>query len=99
MAVAVSCMPRFAYSVKILMEVTIMINPASLFKIKGAWETFAGNHPKFPMFLHALSKSNISEGTIIEIHVKKETGEDICTNVKLTASDMALVDELKGLAK
>jgi len=28
-------------------------NPGMMFKIKGAWERFIQNHPKFPMFLRA----------------------------------------------
>lgn len=74
-----------------------MFNPASLFKIKGAWEKFVSNHPKFPLFIQAVSKGAVREGTIIEVHVKQPTGEDICTNVKITQSDLELFDELKTL--
>ena len=38
-----------------------MVNPASIFKIKSAWEKFASNHPKFPMFLQAAMASGIKE--------------------------------------
>ena len=36
-----------------------MMNPAAIFKIKSAWEKFAGNHPKFPMFLQAAAGRGI----------------------------------------
>lgn len=75
-----------------------MFNPTDLFKVKGAWETFIANHPKFPMFVQAVgSQGAIKEGTIIEVHVKQPSGEDICTNVKITQSDLELFDKLKSL--
>ena len=46
-----------------------MVNPASIFKIKSAWEKFASNHPKFPMFLQAAMASGIKEDYIIEVKI------------------------------
>ena len=46
-----------------------MVNPASFFKIKSAWEKFAANHPKFPMFLQAAMASGIREDYIIEVKI------------------------------
>lgn len=76
-----------------------MFNPAKLLKLKNAWDTFTKNHPKFPKFLEALHKSSIEEGTIIEINVKSASGQTICTNVKLTQSDMELFHELSDMFK
>ncbi len=73
------------------------INPAAIFKIKGAWEKFSANHPKFPLFLNAAAKSGIKEGYILELKVTSDTGETICTNVKLTEADMELIQTLKEL--
>ena len=42
-----------------------MMNPAMLLKLKGAWDKFAKNHPKFPLFLKAASQQAIGEGSII----------------------------------
>ena len=42
-------------------------NPGMMFKIKGAWERFVQNHPKFPMFLRAAAAAGIKEGYIIEV--------------------------------
>ena len=72
-----------------------MMNPAAIFKIKGAWEKFAGNHPKFPMFLQAAAGSGIKEGYIIEVKIVTDEGKTMCTNVKLTESDMELFRTLK----
>ena len=75
-----------------------MMNPAAIFKIKSAWEKFAGNHPKFPMFLQAAAGSGIKEGYIIEVKITDTEGKTICTNVKLTDSDMDLIDVIKDMS-
>ena len=72
------------------------MNPANLFKVKKAWETFAGNHPKFLPFLQACN-GRISEGSIIAVEVIDPNGEKITTNLKVTASDMELFDSLKEM--
>lgn len=74
-----------------------MLNPVKLMKLKKAWETFTGNHPKFPKFLEAVQSKGLQEGTIIEITVTTAAGETLSSNVKLTASDMGLLSELKDL--
>ncbi len=72
------------------------MNPANIFKIKKAWETFSGNHPKFVPFLQACN-GRITEGTVIEVAVTDANGERITTNLRVTASDMELFDSLKGM--
>lgn len=74
------------------------LNPAMLFKIKGAWEKFVSNHPKFPMFLRSASATGIKEGYIIEVKITDTEGKTICTNVKLTDSDMELIDMIKDMS-
>lgn len=76
-----------------------MINPAKLLKFKGAWDTFTNNHPKFPRFLDAIYNKALNEGTVIEITVTTSSGENISSNLRLTASDIALFKELKDLSK
>lgn len=73
------------------------MNPTALFKVKSAWEKFAGNHPKFPMFLSAAAQSGIKSGDIIELKITKEDGNTLCTNVKLTESDMELFSLIKEI--
>ncbi len=74
-----------------------MMNPAMLFKIKGMWEQFVQNHPKFPMFLNALKNSGMGEGSIIEIQITQPDGQQLKTNIKVTESDMELIEQLKGM--
>ncbi len=76
-----------------------MINPAKLFKLKGYWETFVKNHPKFPQFMSAVQSTGIEEGTIIEISITTTQGKTLSTNIKVSASDKELLNELSALSK
>jgi hypothetical protein len=76
-----------------------MMNPATLFKVKSAWEKFAANHPKFPMFINAVSRTGINAGDVVELKITKEDGDVLCTNVKLTADDMELFAILSEVGK
>jgi len=74
-----------------------MINPAKLLKLKGAWDVFAQNHPKFPKFMKAIHQNGVQEGTIIEINVTTVDGKTITSNIKLKESDVMLFGELSEL--
>lgn len=73
------------------------MNPTSLFKMKGLWDKFTSNHPKFPKFMQAVQQKGIQEGTILAMSVTTPSGEKIETNLRITAEDMALFQELKNL--
>ncbi len=74
------------------------MNPASLFKMKGLWDKFTANHPKFPKFMQAVQQKGIQEGTILALSVTTPSGEKIETNLRVTAEDMELFRELKQLS-
>ena len=76
-----------------------MMNPMGLFQLKSLWDKFQANHPKFPMFLSALQTNGIKEGTIIDITITEPDGEKIQSNLKITASDMELFEQLKQLSQ
>ncbi len=76
-----------------------MVNPAMIFKIKSMWDEFARNHPKFPRFLLAASNQAMEEGTVIELIIRHPDGNTLASNVKLTASDMELINQLKQMGK
>ena len=76
-----------------------MMNPAKLIKIKGAWDKFTQDHPKFPMFINAVRSTGIEEGTVIEINVTTPDGKNLSTNIKVTQSDKELLAELMELSK
>lgn len=70
---------------------------AGIMKIKGAWDKFTRNHPKFMPFMQAVGKEAIGEGTIIEIKVVSQNGKEYNTNMKLTADDMELFSQIKNM--
>ena len=73
------------------------MNIGAVMKIKGAWEQFTRNHPKFPAFLQAAKGYGITEGTVIAITIQGPGREPLSCNVKITGSDLQLVNTLKDL--
>lgn len=73
------------------------MNIKAALKIKGAWDKFCQNHPKFPMFLNAMQQRGITEDSVIAIAFTDREGKKIETNVKLTKEDMELFETLKDL--
>ena len=71
-----------------------MINPIKLMKMKNAWSRFAANHPKFPLFLNAIVKRGIQEGTIFEFKVTSPDGQELVTTMRLSADVIELWKEL-----
>ena len=61
---------------------------------------FAAAHPKFPLFLRAVSDGNVmQEGTIAEITITTADGRKYETNLKLTANDLQLFDDVRQIMK
>jgi len=63
-------------------------------KIKGAWDKFTKNHPKFPAFLAAAKAKGVVEGTVIGITITGPEGETLTTNVRVTNEDLDLFNTL-----
>lgn len=72
-------------------------NPALLFKIQGMWKQFTENHPKFPLFLNAVKSKGIPVDSVIEIQITHPDGEVMKTNIKVTPSDMELIESMKTM--
>lgn len=70
---------------------------AMLQKLKSGIDRFRANHPKFPLFLKAISQDALREGSVIEISVTTPEGKNYCSNVRLNADDMELMETLKNL--
>ena len=70
---------------------------AMLQKLKGCLDRFRAGHPKFPLFLKAVSQEALVEGSIIEITVTAPDGKNYCSNIKLNSDDLEIVDCLKTL--
>ena len=73
------------------------MNPMMLMQIKGMLDDFKRNHPKVPMFFNAAAQS-IGEGSIIEMAVTSPDGKKICTNMRVTAEDLKLVEQMKNMS-
>ena len=72
---------------------------AMIQKIKSGMDRFRANHPKFTLFLNAVSQNALMEGTVIEINVTTPEGRNYCTNVKLQADDMEFLNSLKSMGQ
>lgn len=70
-------------------------NMGGVMQMMGLWNRFKNNHPKFPAFLTAVMQNGIQEGTILEINVTTPEGKLISSNLKVTADDMQILQELK----
>lgn len=72
-------------------------NPAALLQMMNLWNRFQRNHPKFPKFLKAVVQSGIKEGSIIEIKVTTAEGESFDSNLKISADDMEMIEQIRNM--
>lgn len=70
---------------------------AMIQKLKGCMERFRMNHPKFPLFLNAVSQEALIEGAVVEITVTTPQGKNYCSNLKLKQEDLEFIECLKVL--
>ncbi len=73
------------------------MNPMAMMKIKPLLEKFRDNHPKVPMFF-AASAGSIREGSVIELSVQAPDSNPICTNIRVTADDIELINLFREMA-
>ncbi|MEE5989106.1 MAG: hypothetical protein BWY61_01106 [Firmicutes bacterium ADurb.Bin354] len=73
------------------------MNPMDAMRMAQAWSTFSQNHPKFLPFIRAVSQGALQEGSVIELAVTQPDGKKLETNLRLTASDLDLIAQIKGL--
>lgn len=72
---------------------------AMLQKLKSNMDRFRSNHPKFPLFLKAVSENAMEEGTLIEINVTTPEGKNYCTNLKLKQEDLDFIRTLSEMGR
>ena len=72
-------------------------NPAALMKIMQLKSKFEANHPKTVQFTKQVLMSGLPEDTVIEVSVTKPGSEKITANMKITADDLEMMNELKNL--
>ena len=74
-------------------------NIEAMMKIRKAWMTFSGNHPKFAAFLNEVGRAGAPVGTVIEIHMEYPDGRTISANMRVTPEDMELIESLKNMKR
>lgn len=73
------------------------MNPASVMKLMSAKKRFTANHPKFVAFCNAMYEKGIQEGTVLEVTVTRPGEAPVTSNLRVQASDLELIEELKAL--
>jgi len=66
-------------------------------KLKGLWDRFTRNHPKFPSFLNAAKAKGFPEGTVLAFSITYPDGQTLETNIKITADDLDLFDTVSKM--
>ena len=68
-----------------------------LFQLKSYFDTFKANHPKVLQFINVVASKGIPEGSVIEITVETPDGEKYNANMRVTQSDLEMIQKLKNL--
>ena len=74
-----------------------MFNTNVLMKLMNARNTFSANHPKFVAFLETVTRQGVQEGCVLEVTVTRPDGKVITGNMRVTQSDLELLQELQSL--
>lgn len=70
---------------------------AMIQQLKAGLDQFKLRHPKFPLFLNAVSEHALYDGTVIEITVTAPEGKSFSSNLKLTSEDLELIQKLQSM--
>lgn len=71
----------------------------SLLQLRGMWESFCANHPKFPDFMRAVKERGAVEGQEIAFTVTYPDGNTLKAGIRLKASDVELVNSVLSILK
>lgn len=74
------------------------MKPMAMMQIKNLLDQFKKNHPKVLQFFATASK-RIQVGSVIEVNITDSDGKTICTNMRVTEDDIALIQQLSAQAK
>ena len=72
------------------------MNLQSLLQLKSLWQRFTNQHPKFPAFLR-VAQPALKEGSILSFTITTPEGKTLESNLKVTSSDLELVESLKNM--
>jgi len=65
-----------------------MFNPAKILQFRNDWGAFEQRHPKFVMFLGAIMKNGVGEGSVIDIKITLPDGRVMESNLKVSPEDV-----------
>jgi hypothetical protein len=74
-----------------------MMNMASIMKLMNLQNRFVQTHPKFAAFFKNMLAQGVEEGSVIEITVTKTDGTTATGNMRVQASDLEMLQELKNM--
>ncbi len=74
-----------------------MPGPQDILKVMAMKSQFENNHPKMVSFIKSLAANGVKEGTVIEITVTDPEGNPTTANMKILASDVEMMEQLKTL--
>ena len=74
-----------------------MRNPAQFLRLKKKFDGFASRHPKMLRYLSYVSDHYLAEGNLLDITVTDTEGKSLHSNARLTAEDVAFLQELRVL--
>ena len=72
------------------------MNLQSLLQLKGLWQRFTNQHPKLPAFLRAAQPA-LKEGSVLSFTITTPDGKNIESNLKITSTDLELIESLKNM--
>lgn len=73
------------------------MNPLKMLELQKEWGQFQSRHPKFPLFMQAVSQNALIEGSVVEIKVTTPDGQDYTSNLRLTSEDIDLIKRGKAV--
>lgn len=73
------------------------MNPGNIMQVMQAFGKFQSEHPKFVSFIKYVVGGGIPQGTVIEVTVQKPGEEPVTSNIRVTQSDLELVESLKSM--
>ena len=67
-------------------------------QMKNSLQRFDRDHPKFKNFFNAVMREQaLREGAVLELSVTSPEGKNYCSNIKLNAEDIELLNQLKTM--
>ena len=70
-----------------------------MFKLTTMWAKFTKAHPKFPQFIKSVQSNGITVDSVIDIKITYPDGKVVDANLKITESDLQMLEELKKIKK